>query len=253
MTPTALVQLESHAAARLHGRVVARQTLDTRIRDAMYSLLAAHFVGVDRTTFDRDLEDKSCAILLEDEAGDVRGFSTMVVYESCASGTPISVVYSGDTIVDRAWWGSPALARTWVRAVRQLAPASEPRDVYWLLLTSGFRTYRFLPVFFREFYPCFDAATPPRQASLLDVLARERFGQHYDAASGVVRFERPQILAPDLVTLPAGRMPDPHIAFFLERNPGFVYGDELVCLTRIDERNLTPAGRRMARPSWGIG
>ena len=249
MTPTALVQPESQAAARLHGRVVARHTLDTRTRDAMFSLLAAHFVGVDRTTFERDLEDKSCAILLEDDAGDVRGFSTMVVYESCAAGTPISVVYSGDTIVDRAWWGSPALARTWVRAVRQLAPESEPRDVYWLLLTSGFRTYRFLPVFFREFYPRFDAATPPRNAALLDVLARERFGQHYDAASGVVRFEHPQILAPDLVTLPAGRMPDPHIAFFLERNPGFVRGDELVCLTRIDERNLTPAGRRMARAS----
>jgi hypothetical protein len=215
----------------------------------MFSLLAAHFVGVDRTTFERDLEDKSCAILLEDDAGDVRGFSTMVVYESCAAGTPISVVYSGDTIVDRAWWGSPALARTWVRAVRQLAPESEPRDVYWLLLTSGFRTYRFLPVFFREFYPRFDAATPPRNAALLDVLARERFGRHYDAASGVVRFEHPQILAPDLVTLPEGRIPDPHIAFFLERNPGFVRGDELVCLTRIDERNLTPAGRRMARAS----
>ena len=46
-----------------------------------------------------------------------------------------------------------------------------------------------------------------------------------------------------------GPVPDPHIAFFLERNPGFVRGDELVCLTRIDEQNLTPAGRRMARPS----
>jgi len=96
MTLTALVRPESQAAARLHGRVVARQTLDTKIRDAMFSLLAAHFVGVDRTTFDRDLEDKNCAILLEDEAGDVRGFSTMVVYESCASGRPISVVYSGE-------------------------------------------------------------------------------------------------------------------------------------------------------------
>ena len=30
-------------------------------------------------------------------------------------------------------------------------------------------------------------------------------------------------------------MPDPHVAFFLERNPGFVQGDELVCLTKIDE------------------
>jgi hypothetical protein len=259
MTPTAFVQPKPQTAARLHGRVVARQTLDTKTREAMFSLLAAHFVGVDRTTFDRDLEDKSCAILLEDDAGDVRGFSTMVVYESYAAGTPVSVVYSGDTIVDRAWWGSPALARTWVRAVRQLAPDSEPRDVYWLLLTSGFRTYRFLPVFFREFYPRFDAATPPRDAALLEVLAGERFGQQYDAASGVVRFVHPQILAPDLVTLPRHRMtrkntehgpvPDPHIAFFLERNPGFVRGDELVCLTRIDEGNLTPAGRRMARPS----
>ena len=100
MTPTAFVQPESQAAARLHGRVLARQTLDTRTRNAMFSLLSAHFVGVDRTTFDRDLEDKSCAILLEDDAGDLRGFSTMVVYESRAAGTPVSVVYSGDTIVD---------------------------------------------------------------------------------------------------------------------------------------------------------
>ena len=259
MTPTAFVQPESQTAARLHGRVVARESLDAGTRDAMFSLLAAHFVGVDRTTFERDLADKSCAILLEDDAGTLRGFSTMVLYESRAAGTPVSVVYSGDTIVDRAWWGSPALARTWVRAVRQLAPDSEPRDVYWLLLTSGFRTYRFLPVFFREFYPRFDAATPPRDAALLDALAGERFGPQYDARSGVVRFVHPQILAPDLVTLPRHRMtrkntehgpvPDPHIAFFLERNPGFVRGDELVCLTRIDDRNLTPAGRRMARPS----
>ena len=259
MTPTALIHSESQVAARLHGRVVARQTLDTPTRDAMFSLLTAHFVGVDRATFDRDLEAKSCAILLEDDAGNVRGFSTMVVYESCPAGMPVSVVYSGDTIVDPAWWGSPALARTWVRAVRQLAPESEARDVYWLLLTSGFRTYRFLPVFFREFYPRFDAATPAREAALLDVLAQERFGQQYDAASGVVRFEHPQILSPDLVTLPGHRMarkntedrpvPDRHIAFFLARNPGFVRGDELVCLTRIDDRNLTPAGRRMARTS----
>ena len=189
----------------------------------MFSLLAAHFVGVDRTTFDRDLEDKSCAILLEDEAGDVRGFSTMVVYESCASGTPISVVYSGDTIVDRAWWGSPALARTWVRAVRQLAPASEPRDVYWLLLTSDSELTASCRYSSVNSTRASTRPTPPRDASLLDALARERFGQHYDAASGVVRFDAARRFWRRIsITLPAGRVPDPHVAFFLERNPGFV-------------------------------
>ena len=249
MTPTAFVQPELQAAARLQGRVVARQMLDLPTRDAMFALLAAHFAGVDRVTFDRDLDEKSCAILLEDGAGVLRGFTTMLVYESRVAGAPVSVIYSGDTIVERAWWGSPVLARTWIGAALNVRGDGRPKDVYWLLLTSGFRTYRFLPVFFRDFYPRFDAATPPRQAALLDRLADERFGRRYDAAAGVVRFVRPQVLAPDLITLPEGRMPDPHIAFFLERNPGFVQGDELVCLTRIDEGNLTPAGRRMVRPS----
>jgi hypothetical protein len=38
---------------------------------------------------------------------------------------------------------------------------------------------------------------------------------------------------------------DPHVAFFLNRNPGWRRGDELVCLTEIAFENLTPAGRRM--------
>ena len=161
MTPTASVQPELQAAARLQGRVVARQMLGQGTRDAMFALLAAHFAGVDRVTFDRDLDEKSCAILLEDGAGVLRGFTTMLVYESRVAGAPVSVIYSGDTIVERAWWGSPVLARTWIGAALHVRGDGRPKDVYWLLLTSGFRTYRFLPVFFRDFYPRCDAATPP--------------------------------------------------------------------------------------------
>jgi hypothetical protein len=248
MTPTALIPTKPHAAAKLQGRVVSRESLDLRTREAMFALLEAHFVGVDRVTFERDLDEKTYAILLEDGSGALRGFSTILVYQSRAGGSPITVVYSGDTIVERAWWGSPVLARTWIDAALRVA-AGDSRDVYWLLLTSGFRTYRFLSVFFRDFYPRFDTAARPGELEAIELLARERFGQQYDPAAGVVRFAQPQVLAPDLVALPEGRMPDPHIAFFLARNPGFVSGDELVCLTRIDEGNLTPAGRRMTRPS----
>jgi hypothetical protein len=234
-------------AARLHGRVVETCTLSATLRDAMFTLLTSHFEGVDRRTFERDLDEKRCAILLEDDASRLHGFSTMVVYESQAAGRSVWVVYSGDTIVDRAWWGTPALARSWVRAVRQLAPANV-RDVYWLLLTSGFRTYRFLPVFFRDFCPRYDSQWCLEQ-ELLSALARERFGPQYDDVSGIVRLRKPQVLAPDLIGLPAGRLTDPHVAFFLTRNPGFVLGDELACLARIDDSNLTPAARRMTRAS----
>ncbi len=233
------------APARLHGRVVATRALDVNLRDAMFALLTSHFVGVGRESFERDLDDKSCAILLHDDEGCLRGFSTMIVYESHATTRSIWVVYSGDTIVDRAWWGTPALARTWVRAVRQLAPA-HAAEVYWLLLTSGFRTYRFLPVFFRDFYPRHDSGQCGEE-ELLAALARERFGGQYDDRSGIVRLPNPQQLAPDLIALPSGRLIDPHVAFFLARNPGYVAGDELACLARIDDSNLTAAARRMTR------
>jgi hypothetical protein len=210
----------------------------------MLGLLSTFFTGVDRRTFESDLEEKSHAILLHDEEGRLRGFSTLLVYRTAAPDLDATVVFSGDTIVDRAWWGSAALPLAWLRSVRQLT-SSSGGDVYWLLLTSGYRTYRFLPVFFREFFPRYDACAPT--SPVLDTLARERFGDLYDDALGIVRFSRPQVLVPDLLDVPTSRTVDAHVAFFLERNPGFVRGDELVCLARVDDENLTAAGRRMAR------
>jgi len=232
-------------AGRLTGRCVPRDALDAARRRSMFVLLRSHFTGVDRETFETDLAQKNWVILLEDDRGVLRGFSTLFVHAAQAANRAVTVVYSGDTIVAREWWGSPALPMTWLRAVRGITPAYGSRDVYWLLLTSGFRTYRFLPVFFREFVP-----RPGRgggEGALLETLAAAQFGGRFDPRTGTVRLERPQVLAPELLDVPSGRARDPHVAFFLERNPGYVRGDELACLARLADDNLTPAGHRIAR------
>lgn len=235
----------TRTASRLTGRFVSREALEARERDTMFALLGAHFDGVRRETFESDLSEKNWIILLEDDRGVLRGFSTLLVYRTTAAGCDAAIVYSGDTIVERAWWGSTALPMTWLRAVRSVAPDCG-RRVYWLLLTSGYRTYRFLPVFFREFHPTCEHSKAEDRL-LLDRLATERFGPRFDRETGIVRFERPQVLVAELLDVPDGRRSDRHVAFFLERNPGYVRGDELVCLTRIGDDNLTPAARRFAR------
>jgi hypothetical protein len=234
-------------APALHGRLVERDRVDARTQDAMHALLSRHFAGVDRATFDADLAAKTAVILLEDDDGLLHGFSTLLVSPFAAGDRRLTIVYSGDTIVERPWWGSPALARSWIAGVRRLTAGAAPADVFWLLLTSGFRTYRFLPVFYRAFYPNVDAPTPPGTQQLIDGVARDRFGAGYDATAGVVRLPRPQVLAGALLDVPPGRALDPHVRFFLARNPGYVRGDELVCWTSIADDNLTPAGRRMTR------
>lgn len=227
--------------------VLLRTELTASARDEMFGLLACHFEGVTRAQFERDLAEKSWVILLRRDARLV-GFSTLLAYGSCFENELVSVVCSGDTIVAPEAWGSTGLARSWIACVNQLREHYPAGKYYWLLLTSGFRTYRFLPVFWREFHPRFDVLMPPERKRLLDHLARERFGAQYDSARGVVRFTQPQQLRNGLNTVSAGRAADPHIGFFLSRNPEHSLGDELVCLTELSDDNLTRAGRRMVAP-----
>ncbi|MGK2858668.1 MAG: hypothetical protein ACSLFQ_15815 [Thermoanaerobaculia bacterium] len=233
----------------MKGRLVARTALTPAEVDAMFRLLEAHFVGVSRAQFERDLGEKNWALLLEDEEGTLAGFSTILFYDSIHDGEPVSVVYSGDTIVAPSHWNSPGLSRSWIHAVRELHARASTSKLWWLLLTAGFRTYRFLPLFWKEFSPRHDAEPSGALSSWMAELARERFGDRYDASDGIVRFEKPYRLRPELAETPRGRLDDPHVAYFLSRNPGFVNGDELVCLTEITSGNLTRAGWRMVDPS----
>ena len=65
--------------AQLHGRIVTVDMLEAAEIDRMFELLALHFDGVERPTFESDLTGKTSAILLEDVDGTLRGFSTLHV------------------------------------------------------------------------------------------------------------------------------------------------------------------------------
>jgi hypothetical protein len=230
----------------ISSRFLPQAELTPGLTDKMFGLLAEHFEGVTPAQFHQDLREKNWVMLLE-KRNRLVGFSTLLAYESSFRGKPVSVIYSGDTIVAQEAWGSPILSRTWIASVNKLRTAYSNGRYYWLLLTSGFRTYRFLPVFWKEFFPRYGAETPPAAKELMNHLSSERFGRQYNPAAGIVRFDKPQRLRKELAGVPAGRTENPHVAFFAARNPGHLNGDELVCLTELTENNLTPAGRRMTR------
>jgi hypothetical protein len=230
----------------IHFRLVPRAKLLRAQKAEMFELLAQHFNGVTAEQFARDLAEKNLVLLLEREDKLV-GFSTLLAYSTLFEGSNTNVIYSGDTIVTPEAWGTTALPRAWVAGVDALRTTLPPGPCYWLLLTSGFRTYRFLSIFWREFFPRFDMPTPSNLGRLLDQLARKRFGKQFNSETGVVRFVNPQKLRADLKEIPAGREHDPHVSFFTSRNPGHAEGDELVCLAELCPENLTAAGRRMTR------
>jgi hypothetical protein len=226
-------------------RLVPRNELTDDDADCMFRLLSSHFEGVTGGHFRNDLSDKNWVILIE-RGESLVGFTTLRAYETTFEGGPISVIYSGDTIVAPEAWNTQSLPRAWIASVANLR-RQYPRGLYvWLLITSGFRTYRFLPVFWKNFFPRHDVTTPSRWQRLLEHIASERFGDQYNREEGIVRLRHAQCLKAGLSTIPIGRYDDPDVAFFASQNPRHAHGDELVCLTELSPENLTPAGRRMA-------
>lgn len=232
----------------LTSTVAARTDLTPADIQFMFSVFSECFEGTTLDIFQRDLSGKNWVILLKDgESGELEGFSTLALYETTFNGKPLSVVYSGDTIIRPAYWGTPELPRSWIRTVLEKS-ADMPQPLYWLLISSGYKTYRFLTVFYKEFYPCYQQPTPPELQALMDHLAAQRFGADYHPDLGIARFTKGATpLRDGVAEVTDERLHDPHVAFYVRRNPGHIHGDELVCLTRVHLDNLTAAGKRVLR------
>jgi hypothetical protein len=230
--------------SRTTGRVARVADLTPHARAEMFALLDAHFTDADRDVFERDLADKDVAILLENDEGAVVGFSTIVARHIEGPAGDALVVYSGDTIVEHAHRGSATLERLGAQCILASAESSGS-PAYWLLLCSGFRTYRFLPLLFRDFFPKAGGSADPALAAHADAFAKALFGDARDADSGIVRVDGASTLADDLAEPDERHLRNEHVRFFLEANPGHRVGDELVCLARLERANLTEAAFRM--------
>ena len=227
---------------------IPRADLSVMDIQSMFRVFSENFSGATPEIFERDLSKKNWVILLQDsETKELEGFSTLALYETACNGRPISVVYSGDTIIRREYWGTPELPRSWIHTVLEKS-AGMIQPLYWLLISSGYKTYRFLKVFYKEFYPRYDTPTPPEMQSMMEALATQHFGADYHCEEGVVRFKSGATpLRDGIADVTDERLHDPHINFYVSKNPGHVHGDELVCITQIHPDNFTPAGKRMAR------
>lgn len=219
--------------ARLSWEVRRRATLTPSDIDGMYRIHTSLYADTDVDTFRADLAEKDHVVLLTDPLGAVRGYTTLRVYAD-AEGW---VLFSGDTGVDREAWGSSALHTGWLAAAMEAYQERGPLD--WLLLAGGPRTYRYLPLFFRAYWPSPFAETPAHVERRLVALAAHRYGARF--RNGIVRLGAGG-LRPEHDQV---RPNDPVDTFFRARNPGFAAGDELACLTRIAPDNFAPAAQRV--------
>jgi len=211
---------------------------------AMAGLYLANYDGSSEALFLADLAKKDEALLVHD-GGQLVGFTTFMLYERQWRGEPVRVVYSGDTVVDRAHWGQQALAFDWISRMGMLKRQRPGVPLYWLLLVKGHRTFRYLPLFGKSFHPHWQVDRSDLKP-LADQLAGEMFPEDYNPDTGVVEFRQSRgHLKPDIASPPPSDLHREEVSFFLRRNPGFRNGHELVCLCEVETHNMKPLTLRL--------
>jgi len=201
----------------------------------MWALFEATYADVERARFERDLDGKSHVILLVDAAdGAVRGFSTQRLFDVTVQGRVVQVLYSGDTVVDPAYWGQTALQRAFLRLGMTAALRRPFTPTYWYLISKGYKTYLLLARNFPEHWPRHDRPTPPWQAALLEALGTSLFPAAWQPSTGVLRHPAPLgRLREGVAPVEPSAVVHPDVSYFLERNPGHAAGDELCCLGHV--------------------
>lgn len=219
--------------------------------DAMFALMERAYVNVQRKQFDADLQAKEWVIQVRDPVtDDLAGFSTQVVLRAEVEGRLISALFSGDTVVNPQHWGDVALAREWGQLAMHLIESNGQQPLYWFLTSKGFRTYKYLPLFFREWYPGVDAPTPAREHAVIDALARHVAPFSYDANTQLIRATSAKEYVRAALADPGNRSrADRHVRHFIVRNPGYQRGDELCCLAPLSKANFTAAALRVIYPA----
>lgn len=230
--------------------IVSRARLAPAQCEEMFALYCRYYDRARRDVFLRDLEEKDHVIVLREASGAVAGFSTLKLMESGGA----RLLFSGDTVVERRHWNTPALAGSFGHVMLRLIETHGEGNLYWFLISKGYRTYRFLPVFFNRFYPVCDNPTPPECRALMDAAAAAKFGIAYDAGAGVIRSGgKRDCLKPEYAGLGAAHRVDPHVRFFFRANPGHADGDELACMAEISRDNLNRYAWRVidrTRVTW---
>lgn len=203
----------------------------------MYRLMSEFYDDTDEQIFLRDFYDKDYCLALYHDTDGLVGFTTQKLMELDIDGRKIHGIFSGDTIIHKSHWGDIELFKVW--ADFWFTYAEKYDEFYWFLICKGYKTYRILPLFWTEFYPRHGHETPENMQKTIDAYAHKLYPDEYDKRSGVIKYNHTKDkLKAGVADVGEHEIKNKDISFFCERNPGYIDGNDLACIARIDRSIL---------------
>ncbi|MBQ4077864.1 hypothetical protein IJD15_01615 [bacterium] len=214
--------------------------------DTMFNLMNEYYENIQKTNFVSDLSKKKQVILLKDEEkNEIKGFTSIVLYDVEIENIKIKLLFSGDTVIHKDYWSNTDLMPVWIKNALNLKKEFNEK-LYWLLMSKGYKTYKYLSAFYNEFYPRYNKQTPIFEQQIINKFGEMFYPEKFDKTSGLIIMNKAKdYLKNEFSQIPKEKLTDPNIQFFANKNPEFYKGNELVCVTELAVENLNKTGRRV--------
>lgn len=206
----------------------------------MYDLYAQYYENTSLDIFLSDLSKKSGVILVERKADDrLVGFSTQTFFDLNVEGKRVRGIFSGDTIIEKEYWGNNALANTFYRRliIERLKQPFVP--FYWFLISKGYKTYLLMTNNFYNYYPNVNGHDE-KYRRITEAYCTQLFPEAFRKDTMLLDFGEDYVRLKGEVAeiTPELKAASPHIAFFEKVNPSWRRGTEVPCLAACDYESL---------------
>ena len=202
----------------------------------MHTIFEANYANGPISTFMSDLSKKEGVFVVRKKSTDeIVGFSTLGIYEFNHQGRKVRGLFSGDTIIEKAYWGSRSLQTAFALKLFTEALKHPFSRQYWLLISKGYKTYLLLTKNFPDHYPQRGQDKPHLKTLVIDY-CDALFPGKLDRDTMTLDFgDNANCLKHDVAGIDDDlKAREPDVGFFEQRNPNWQRGTELPCIGRAD-------------------
>lgn len=219
----------------MRAKILSINDLTENQINSMFRLMNEYYEHVTCENFRNDLFEKQKVILLVERDESIRGFSTIIQTTMNSAGKSFIAIYSGDTVLEKKYWGNGILAMAFGRYLIEVKLKNPMTSVYWFLISKGYKTYLLMTNNFSVHYPRFEKGTPRSYQTVMEEFYGQRFGKLYDSKRNLIRFDQDKIsyLKISVADITEELRRNPRIAFFEKANPDWKEGAELACVAKV--------------------
>lgn len=201
----------------------------------MHTLFLRYYENAPLDTFIKDLGKKDGALVLrEKDSNRIVGFTTVHVMQMEHDGKTINGLFSGDTIIEKQYWGSATFRKGYANYIGKLKLKYIGRPLYWFLISKGYKTYLLMTNNFVKYYPRPESDDPQMKA-IVEAYTDLMFPGYYNKKTKLLDFgddyQKLKSITSPVTDDIVGK--DKNIKFFIEQNPTWERGTELPCVAEI--------------------